>query len=151
MPNRWAPQLQPVLGELGLEVAAPGDQFGGAGACLAVNGMVARAVASATHRERVLPAGHVGLQVGDRRLELGLQAIGHTFMLRRVLGDQRPQLGRALADGAVLRVIADAAAVPHREGVLPRGEELLEFGAERIKVRFHGRRPPVGSTGIPSE
>jgi hypothetical protein len=63
--------LELVLGEASLEVVAPGKKLIGAGTSFAVNRVIPGAVAPASHRERILPAGHVGLQV-----RLGLGQIG---------------------------------------------------------------------------
>jgi hypothetical protein len=49
--------------------------------------------------------------------------------LNRVLGDQRLQVSHLLADRPVLRMVADTAALTHRNGVLPRGQKQLVLGA----------------------
>src|SRR5215216_4955433 len=63
-------------------------------------------------------------------------------LLKRVLGDQRVQVGDLLAHRLVLRMIADAAAVPHRERVLPRVHQGLELGAQGFEIHpAMGYRP----------
>jgi hypothetical protein len=49
-----------------------------------------------------------------------------------VLGDPSAQIGDTPADGAVVRVVADAAAVAHGVRVLPGSHERLELGAQGV-------------------
>src|SRR4051794_31865575 len=57
-------------------------------------------------------------------------------MLGGMLGDERLQVGDLLAHRAVLRVVADAAAVAHRECVLPGRQQGLELGAEGFEIHW---------------
>src|SRR6266498_1554584 len=61
-----------VLGEPGAELAAAGGEPLGTGVGLPVHRMVAPTLAARRHRERVLPRGHVGLQLSAGLGELGL-------------------------------------------------------------------------------
>ena len=127
--------LELVLCQLRAQVAAACDQRLGPSASRFVGRMLAASVRAAGHRERVLPAGEMGLQLGRGDFELRLQALGHGLIeprLRGVLGDSRAQVGNALSDRAVLRVVADAAAMAHGKGVLPGGEERLELRAQGL-------------------
>jgi hypothetical protein len=116
-----------VFGQLRSEVTTTPLKGIGAPARLLVDRVIPAAVGRRPHRERVLPARQVRLQLGCRHLELGSKAFGHPFIepdrgggaLRAVLGDTRAQVGYALADVAEVRVVADGAAVAHRERVLP--------------------------------
>src|SRR4051794_5239279 len=69
--------LELVLGELRAQVAAPVRELLGASARGGVHGVIAAAVGSAGHRERVGPAGHVLLELGCRGVELPPEALGH--------------------------------------------------------------------------
>ena len=62
--QKLGPDVQVMLGELRLEVAAASLQRLGARAGLLMDRVVAPAVAAAAHRERVLPARHVRLELG---------------------------------------------------------------------------------------
>jgi hypothetical protein len=53
--------------------------------------------------------------------------IGATAPLVAVLRDASAQVRRTLADGAMVRVVADRAAVTHRVRVLPGLEQRLEL------------------------
>jgi hypothetical protein len=55
----------------------------------------------------------------------------------RVLGDPCNQIGGTLANLAVPWVIAHAAAVTHRERVLPRRLQGLELGSQGFDIRCH--------------
>jgi hypothetical protein len=57
--------------------------------------------------------------------------------LRGVLGDAGAKVGGTAADGPMLRVVAEAAAMSHRVGVLPRGEQRLELGSQGFQVGSH--------------
>ena len=56
-----------------------------------------------------------------------LNRIAAAAPLRTVLGDASAEVVCTLADGAEVRVVAHAAAVAHRERVLPGLEERLEL------------------------
>ena len=126
--ERWVPELDLVFGQLRPEVATTPLEGIGAPACLLVGRVLATAVRRCRHRERVLPARHVHLQLGGRHLALGSKAFGHLFIepdraaaapLQAVLGDASAKVGRTLANGFEGRVVADSATVTHRERVLP--------------------------------
>ena len=128
-------RLQLVLGQLRAQVAAARLQRLGPPASLIVDRMLATSVRAARHRERVLPAGQMGSQLSRGGVELGPQTLGHSLIepwLPRVFGDARAQIRDPLADRAVLRVVADAAAMAHREGVLPGGDKRLKLRAQGI-------------------
>jgi hypothetical protein len=127
--------LELVLCQLCAQVAAACDQRLGPSASRFVDRMLATSVGAAGHRKRVLPAGEMGLQLGRGDSELRLQAVGHGLIeprLRRVLRDARAKIGDARADFAVLRMVADAAAMAHGKGVLPGSEERLELCAQGL-------------------
>ena len=127
--------LELVLCQLRAQVAAACDQRLGPSASRFMDRMFATSVRAAGHRERVLPAGEMGLQLGRGDSELRLQAVGHSLIepwLRGVLGDAGAKISDPCADLAVLRMVADAAAVAHREGVLPGSEERLELCAQGL-------------------
>src|SRR4051794_36808895 len=65
--------------------------------------------------------------------------------LRGVLGDAGAQVGYLLADRPVVREVPDAAAMTHREGVLPRSEQRIELGAQGFQVGRHAARHLVVS------
>lgn len=69
----YTPPLELVFGETCFEVAAAGVELVGASAGLSVDRVIATAIAAASHRERVLPARHVRLELGGRMLELRAQ------------------------------------------------------------------------------
>src|SRR5215212_11354994 len=66
-----------VLGEPRLQVPDPLGQLSCARAGAFVDRMIAPAVRPAAVRERVLPARHVGLELGAGLRELGPEAFGH--------------------------------------------------------------------------
>jgi hypothetical protein len=74
-----------------------------------------------THAQHTDPAAH---QAPSRRLI-------------RQLGDPSAQISGALADGAVVGMPADAAAVAHRKGVLPGGKKRPQFLSKLVHV-VHG-------------
>jgi hypothetical protein len=127
--------LELVLSQLRAQVAAACDQRLGPSASRFMDRMLATSVRAAGHRERVLPAREMGLQLGRGDSELRLQAVGHGLIeprLRGVLGDAGAKISDPCADLAVLRMVADAAAVAHGEGVLPGSEERLELCAQGL-------------------
>ena len=143
--------LELVLCQLRAQVAAARLQRGSSPAGLLVERMLSASVRAPGHRERVLPAGQMSSQLGRSGVELRPQAVGHRLIeprLRRVLGDPRAQVGDPVANRAVVRMVADAAAVAHRERVLPRREERLELGAEGIQVRGHAYATFIGPKSI---
>src|ERR1700754_4679765 len=60
-----------------------------------------------------------------------------------MLGDAAAQMRDALAHGTVGGMVADAAAVPHRERVLPGVHQLLELGPQRLQLSCFGHLPPT--------
>jgi hypothetical protein len=66
-----------VLGHLRSEVTTTPRKSLRASACPRVHRVVATAGRRRRHRERILPARHVRLQLGCRRREFGTKAIGH--------------------------------------------------------------------------
>ena len=92
-------QLQLVLGELCLEVAAASVESVGSRTRLLMSGMIATAVAATTHRKRVLPARHVGLQLSGCLLELGAQPL---WQIRLHGGGIEPAGEDARVDGIVV-------------------------------------------------
>jgi hypothetical protein len=124
-----------VLCQPRAKVAAACRQHLGPLASRFVDRMLATSVRPAGHRERVLRAGQMGPQLGRSDFELRSQAVGHRLIeprLRRVLGDARAKISDLRPDCAVLRMVADAAAMAHGERVLPGGEERLELGAQGL-------------------
>ena len=71
-------KLELVLGELGAQVATARLEALRSIARLHVGGMLATPVGASGHRECVLPAGHVGLQLRRGQLQLSPEAFGHT-------------------------------------------------------------------------
>src|SRR5262245_31624702 len=69
-----------MLGQLRAQVATAPDEDLGALARRLVDWMLAAAVGSAGHRERVLPAGHVRLQLLGGLFELRRQPLAHRFI-----------------------------------------------------------------------
>ena len=90
--------LQLVLGELRLEVAAASLELFGPRPGLLVYRVVATAVAGASHRERVLPARHVGLELGSGLLELCAKPF-RQIHLQAKLNQGRRTAGDGLALG----------------------------------------------------
>ena len=127
--------LELMLCQLSAQVTAACHQRLGPSASRFVDRMLATSVRAAGHRERVLPAGQMGPQLGRGGFELRPQAVGHGLIeprLRRVLGNARAEIGDPRADFAVSRMVAEAAAMPHGKGVLPGGEERLELCAQGL-------------------
>jgi hypothetical protein len=129
--------LELVLCQLRTQVAAACLERLGPSASRFVDRMLAASVRAAGHRERVLPAGEMSPQLGRGDFELRTQAVGHGRIearLRRVLGYARAKISHPRTDFAVLRVVAEAAAMAHGKGVLPGREERVELRAQGFQV-----------------
>src|SRR5687767_7763444 len=72
-------RLELVLGELRSEVATARLEALRPLARLQVDGMLTTSIGTTGHRERVLPARHVRLQLGRGELQLSPEAFGHPW------------------------------------------------------------------------